>query len=312
MKSKCIYLLLLVSLACKMQSGSDAEQYDPTKTFRFRLNPADNAIYQYEVSSESEIEMEIDNKEITTSNNTEAAVTYTIVKDSSGDFVFHIKYDRISIRSRSGDNETVASVSQGSIPLTPIEKMLYVLKDANLTGRVSTAGQLKHLEGYDEIGQKIIAQFDENDVVGRKTALAQWERKAGNNLVRNNIQQLFQLFPDSAVRVGDSWNLASKQVSEFSINLINTFTLKAINKEIALITATGKISNNNTSEEIPGYGQITTSFEGDQESRFELEAQTGMLLNCESKAKAKGNVNIMGREVPVKIKNSIVIKGKRK
>ncbi len=309
-------LLLLTCLAfvsCKLpsQKGSDDRIYDPEKVYTLRLNPPDSASYTYEVSNHSETVMDAGGNDITNTSKTDALIRYDLFRDSSGYFRFTMKFERIGLYSKSGEQETEAQVSNGTIPFSPEEQILAALRDGKITGLLSSAGEIKEVRGYEAMTEKIQSQLREDDHTGRAIIKERWEKMAGNNLIRQNLSQLFRLFPDSAVRLGDTWKISNKQVSEFSVNMTNEFTLKTINENFAIITASGKVTNDHTTEMLPVYGHVTTSFQGGQESRFEMEARTGMLLNSEIKSDVKGTVRVMGREVPVQIKTRIKIQGKR-
>ena len=92
----------------------------------------------------------------------------------------------------------------------------------------------------------------------------------------------------------------------------NSYTLKSINNHIALIEARGIITSENiaaTSTFLPG--GATTDLKGEQQAEFEMETQTGMLINCRIKAKVEGTIHVLGREVPITIETSAKIKGER-
>ena len=91
----------------------------------------------------------------------------------------------------------------------------------------------------------------------------------------------------------------------------NTYKLKAINSEIALIQSSAKISNDNSPMNFQGLNNVTASIEGEQEAEYEMEAKTGMLISCNIITNVSGTVQVMGREVPIKIKTVVTIKGKK-
>jgi hypothetical protein len=313
MKSMLFYVLLVFIVSCKPLSSSspDFDKFDPDKTYRLQLNPPPGVRYYYEVNNESEVELEVDGKNAGFSNKTSAGMTYQLTKDTTSDLRFQIKYDKIDLYTKSGDKETEIHVKEGTIPLSPEETMLTILRDAVIIGKVSATGEVKQIEGFEEMGDKLISGLPEGDLYGRNTAKAQWEKIVGNGVVRKNIDQIFRVFPDSAIHLGDTWRLSSIQQGDFKLKLSNDFTLKAINSEIAIINATGRIKNDNTIEDLQGYGKVTTNFKGEQEARFEMEAKTGMLISCDIRANVNGTITVMGREVPVTIKTKVRMKGKR-
>src|SRR6266404_3316427 len=94
----------------------------------------------------------------------------------------------------------------------PAEKMLGLLKGINIQAVVNPARQIKSLKGIDEIRDKVMANFNPGDTYGRSMAGKQWDERVKEGLVKNNIEQLFKIFPDSAVHVGDRWKLSATEI----------------------------------------------------------------------------------------------------
>jgi hypothetical protein len=307
------FLLLILIVACKIQPESNREydEFDPDKTYKLQLNPAQGSVYYYEISNESKVNLEIDDKEIHNLTETNVGIQYNIDKDSTGHYQFTMRYDKLKLHTKNGDQEMTADASNAALSLNPIEKMLGVLKEGLIMVTISPSGKIESVNGYDEIGDKIMASFADNDVNGKKVAQSQWEKVIGEGLIKNNMDQLFNIFPDSAVHLKDTWKLSSKQSGEFTMNVTGTFTLKAINSDFAVIESHGFISSNNTATNVMGYGNVTTNLKGEQEGEFEMEAKTGMLISCRIKAKTEGTIQILGREVPVTINNEVTMKGKK-
>jgi Family of unknown function (DUF6263) len=189
--------------------------------------------------------------------------------------------------------------------------MLGTLKEAIITAIVSPSGEIKSVTGYKEIGEKIIAGFAENDIQGRTMAQNQWDQVIGEGLIKKNMDQLFKIFPDSAVHLGDTWKLSSREEGELKMNVSSSFTLKAINSDIAIIQSKGQISSDNTASNLMGYGEVSTDLKGEQEGEFEMETKTGMLLSCKIKASIKGTIQVMGRDIPVTISTTVKMTGKK-
>lgn len=307
-----ILSVLLIAVSCKLvpDSNRNYDEYNPDRIYKLQLNPESGSSYYYDISNETEVTLELDKKEVENINKTNVGVIYKVNKDSSGNLIFTTQYDKLTLYSKNGDTETQADASLAATSFNPIEKMLGDLKEATIVATISPGGDIKNVSGYKEVGDKIMTRFAPNDVAGRNMAQAQWA-KLSEGLIKKNMNELFKVFPDSAVHVGDTWRLSSKQEGDFKMNNTNSFTLKAINNDVAIIASHGKLKSDDIMSNVMGYGDVTTALKGDQEGEFEMEAKTGMLINCKISADIKGTIIVMGREVPVKISNVIKVKGKR-
>ena len=316
MKTFPAYLLLCLSFltSCQTQQrgNTDSDKFDAGKTIRLRLNPATGSGYYYDIVNETDIDVEVDNKKVDSHNKTEAGVTYSINVDSAGNYLFSSVYDKLHISSQKGDIKTELDATNGSISPNPVERMLGMLKDATINVTITPMGNVIDMSGYKEIGEKLISGFSKYDIAGRKAAREEWETNIGNGLIKKNFDQLFKIFPDSAVHLGDTWKLIYREQGDLSYNVTGQYKLKAINAEIAVIESTGKISTSeNSTNALKLEGSPSANLTGNQSAEFEIETKTGMVINCRIKTALEGTIVTLGREVPVKAKMTVKVSGKK-
>ncbi len=117
----------LFSGACKTHLGS-SRYYDdnnPKKVYHLRLNPPVGSQYAYTVSRSTEFEMEVDGKKVDNKNRAKMDVTYTIGKDSSGDILLNIVYNKIHLYTKNGDTEEEEDADKAEDESAdPVEKAL--------------------------------------------------------------------------------------------------------------------------------------------------------------------------------------------
>jgi len=308
-----LYATLFFIASCKIQpdSNRDNDKFNPNKTYKLQLNPASASSYYYDITSESESELELDDKKTSNENKTTVGVNYSINKDSAGNMLMTMVYDKVHLYTKNGDTETEADAANAAVSINPVERMLGIFRGTKIVSTISPSGELLNISGYKEMGEKMLAAFAPDDINGKAIAQSQWEKLIAKGMVKNNIEQLFKIFPDSAVHIGDTWRLSSKQEGEIPIIVKSTYTLKTINDDIAIIEAKGDIStdNNATSMLIPG--GTATELGGEQQAEFEMETKTGMLISCRIKTNIEGSIQAMGRKIPLTIKTSLKVKGRR-
>lgn len=312
---KIFFFSLLISIvySCSLQSGSNRnyDVYDPNKTYKLHLNPASGSSYYYAISNESSVKMELEDKKVNSETQTNSSLHYKVAKDSTGNFLFTMLYDKIKMHTKTGDNETDAEASDGSGIINPLDKMLSILKQSHITATVSPSGEILNMKGYKELGDQFLANVAVDDEDQRNLLKAQWDKTIGNGLVKQNLEQLFKIFPDSSVHLKDTWKLNTDEGGEMGLNAKSIFTLKAINSDVAIISVEGDITSDNSTASAMGYSGATISLKGNQEGEYEIEAKTGMLMSCNLTAKVQGTVQAMGQEVPVTIKTSVKISGRK-
>src|SRR5882724_6441270 len=220
-----IFSLVVLAVSCKTGPNSD-KQYagiNGTNVFQLRLNPAESSQYHYDISSQTEIHLEVDDKKVDNINKTDVGANYDIGKDSAGNYLLNIKYDKIHLYTKNGENEKDIDADNSGFSMDPVEKMLGVLKDAKIVAIVNTVGESKSVTGYKELGEKIIEGMNAKDMNEKNLMQSQWDKAIGEGIVKKNVDQLFKMFPDSAVHVGDKWKLNSTEEGDFKFNIKNFF-----------------------------------------------------------------------------------------
>lgn len=299
-------------VSCKTHPNS-ARYYDdnnPKKVYHLHLNPPAGAQYTYTVTRATEFETEVDGKKVDNKNRSQMEVTYTVGKDSSGDFLLDIVYNKIHLYSKNGDAEEEQDADKATESTDPVEKALGILKGASLQAVVSAGGQIKSIQGDQAIKDKLLAEFSPGDTYAKTIASQQWDRQVKEGLLKNNMEQLFNIFPDSAVHVGDRWKLSSTQNEQIKLVNRSSSQLKEIVDGTAVIRSVGEISSDSSSGSLNGT-PYTADLKGKEEGDAAMETTTGMLLSSSSESQIIGTISSMGRDVPVTISISSKLEGHR-
>jgi hypothetical protein len=309
----CLCLFVMVSLAACKTHPDSARYYDdnnPKRVYHLRLNPPAGSQYTYTVTRSTEFEMEADGKKVDNKNRSNIEITYSIGKDSTGDILLNMVYDKIHLYAKNGDAEEEQDADKASGSMDPVEKALGILKGANLVAVVNAAGQIKSIQGDEVIKEQLLAGFSPADENAKAIASQQWDRQVKEGLLKNNMEQLFKIFPDSAVHVGDRWKLNSSKNAGIPVTSMNSFQLKEIVDGTAVIRSEGEISSSETTSQLNG-ANYTSDLKGKEEGSLDMDATTGMLLSSTSDSEIEGTISSMGRDIPVKIKISMKMEGRK-
>jgi hypothetical protein len=305
-------LIFFLMDSCKIQPGSSRHYADgdENKVYKLVLRPKPGTRFYYDVSSETEVVMKVNDKEIDNLNRSHTGVIYVFTRDSAGDLLFEMHYDKIHLYTRNDGVETELDAANAATSDDPIEKALGALVDTRIVARVSPAGVVRSVTGYREMTDRIMTGFSYMAPDAQAEARKKIEQLIGNGIVRQNMDQLFRIFPDSAVHIGDRWKLSTPQQGELNLNAESMFTLKGIDDGIAHLTSEGKLSGDSTAVQLKGYA-VTPDLKGTQEGEYEMDTHTGMLLRAEMRVKVEGAIRMMGVEVPLTLDVHVKMKGQQ-
>jgi hypothetical protein len=295
-----ILLQMLLVLSCQdvaKQRGQDAEKYN------FGLQLQKGSKYYYTIINETKTQLEVNDKKAETGNKAEIGLLYEVVKDSSGFVSVKLTYDKLLIvltPAEGGEQEYDAS---DSIYVNdPVIKMLRAIKGSALVINLNSKGDVLNVEGSNEIYQKVMAGLNVPDDASKKQLQGQLSKLVGVNFVKGNLEQGFQLFPDTALQEGDKWNNKLIQEADIKFEGLAEYELTSVKNNTATVEEKSAIANDKkTSIDIMGY-KVSTAMKGKQDGLYKIDTKTGMIINGESSAFMEGTMQIMGQEIPVTVK----------
>ena len=300
--------VLCTALSCNIKPAQNRDVSHVTRhrTIVLHLNPAPGSILRYDINNESEMKMELNGTEVNNVNQSTFGVDYTIGKDSLGNFLFQVKYDKIHIHTKNGEAESDMDADNSAFSMNPAERMLGALKEARIRAVISPLGEVKSVSGYKELTEKILTSLNSADANTRNMGRQQWEQMFGEEAMKASLGQLFRIFPDSAIQVGDKWTMDSKQRAQFNLNLKSVYTLKDIEDNLATIECAGKITSDSAVSNIMG-NSVTAILQGEQKGVYQIDSRTGMLIKSRMENEFKGTIEMMGRIIPITFDNTITV-----
>jgi hypothetical protein len=218
-------------------------------------------------------------------------------------------YDKIHLYIKNGDSEKEMDADNATESDDPVERMLALLKGVPIQAVVSPSGELKSMNGYDAIKEKVLASFNAGNPNLKAVASKQWDERIKEGLIKSNMEEFLRIFPDSAVHVGDRWKLSSTQNDQITLSSTGSYQLKKIEDGTAVIRVEGKVSAVNTASQMNGY-TVNANLDGDQEGEFDMEVATGMMLRANVDSKVEGTLAVFGRDIPVTINISMKTEGR--
>lgn len=303
-------LLLYVFTACKMLPASDRqfETLSSDKVYHLKLSAVAGSVYYYNIYNETATQFTLNENKTDNVNKTTLGITYTISNDAGGKYLFDMRYDKIKIYSNNAGTENEMDADNAALTANPVEKMLGVLKNADITAMVDSSGNVQSVTGYQELTAKLFENMGATDTYTRAQVQTQWEKFIKQGFVKSNLDQLLKIFPDSAVRIGDKWKLDVQQNTELNLVAKSSFLLKSISDSIATIIVSGNIQSDNKPSNIMGQ-EVIANMKGEQEGECTINILTGMLVTSKISAAANGTIQVMGRDIPVKVKITITVNG---
>ncbi|MBS1918287.1 MAG: hypothetical protein JST87_18620 [Bacteroidetes bacterium] len=309
-KNTCLYIFIILICSCKIQPGSNRNNASADKLFKLNIKPASGSDYYYDISNNSTVEIEVNEKKIETQNKTNVGINYKINTDSLGHFIVSLQYKKIHVYSKNANGESDIDAADSSTASDPTSKMLGLLTSSVITAIVNNSGEVIKIDGYRDVMNKTLSETVTLDLQTKEAMQKQWQQLVEQKLVKKNVDQLFRIFPDSAVHIGDKWKIISKETGDIGYLSKNFFTLESISDGIAKIESDGEITSDSVKTNYMNY-EVMSNLNGTQKGEYEVDIKTGMLVNCSVEVGIKGVLEMMGKEIPINVSSDVKMKGKK-
>jgi hypothetical protein len=292
------FIFILLAYSCKQNDGG--VKSTRLNYYNLTMNISSDAKHYCTLESETQTMVEYNNNKAETNNTSEIGLICEMSTDSANQHVLKITYDKIRIVLRDKDGEQVLNTTNTN-SLDPVERLLRGIIGASLSVYLDSTGDILDIKGSKEISDKILAAMAAQDEDTKRFVHEQIPKLAGESFVKNNLQQVFKLFPDSTVKVGDTWSRTLSQSQDIKFDANTTYTLSSVDDGIAEIESESEIGNIKSTNAIMGH-EVSSNLTGRQTGNFKADISTGMLLRGESNTSIEGTMQVMGREVPISIK----------
>ena len=155
-------------------------------------------------------------------------------------------------------------------------------------------GSVKSITGHDVIMSDIQKILASANVIEKQMANA-FLQSFGEEGIKSSFEQMFKIYPDKEIKNGGSWSkdLVLTLGAGMSSDVKNTYTLKSVSNDIALLDITSTLNM-----KMPGSeGGIT----GEQKGDMKLNVKTGMPVQSKSEGTAKGKMTAQGMEITIEM-----------
>lgn len=289
-------------------------EMDTSIHVRLQLDPPDGSVYLCRSKNTTSYELKLEDREIKNSNTADVEYHYVVRRDSSGSFSIDMAFDSIKVLSQTDDAEIALDAANAILSVNPVERMLGMLKDQPVKIRLSGSGIVESITGHEELKQKFLSKFAEEDTYGKTVAKEQWDKMVTHGLIKAQLSQLFKAVPDSPVYRGFSWKLKEKAEGEFPVIMETTLKIKSIDPDgqIEIVSKSDLKSGEEVMLDVSGQNGVRAKLSGYRKGILRVNTKTGIIEHSEFISDMSGTMLVFGTPVPVKIKNKIKLEGIRK
>ena len=178
-------------------------------------------------------------------------------------------YKRIEMTMNMGKDQKMEFSSEKKVDAMDFmqmpSKMFSIIKGKSFIMQVNEKGEVVSVTGIDKIGEAVINEMglpEEMKPMARQT----FQKQFNDESVKQLFSQMFNVLPNKAVKVGDSWKTSS-DLSAIHQTVSTVYTVKNIKDDRVYLTGDSKINSTD------GRNAAT------QESQFIIDSKTGLMID---------------------------------
>ena len=301
------YLFCFLGISCNHLSHHRNEV-----KYHAGLNLRAKDRFYFNIVSSLQSIAEVDDKKHESGRTVEICLIYEVLHETVDSIAIKVTYDKLHVMMKNDgiDKDIIAKPSGEEAD--PMDKFFGSLLGGSVIVYLDHKGDVLQVTGYDDISDKILASLNLKEGSVRNNIRQQMNKMVGGEFVRNTIQQSFKIFPDKAIAVDDNWTSQGSPSDELGVGMNTTFTLNSLKNNIARIGIKSVLNDKKDGDSINVLGyQALASLDGGQKGHFDVDTVTGMLMSGESTLSLEGKIQMMGREIPVKITSEKKMEGKK-
>lgn len=301
MKNKKAITILLICMAFMLALGGCGEKG------KLMMNFKKGDSFNVEMNTNLKTTMNILNQNVETDEVEKVLYNYKIT-DIDKDNVYTIKATIKSIYMKSanekGTNEYDSSKDIGKNDIN--SNLMTSLIGRAFTIKLTPVGEVKEIKGFDELIKTWTSNTTEQDSL---------KKLFGNDALKEQVEQMFKLYPDKKVNVGDKWTTDMSISSGIPMSIKTTLQLKDKKNGIATIDENSKIGMNGDKSVMDFGGlKFKLNLSGDQNGTIKIKENPGLITNREITQKitgtmsVEGNEQLNGKSFPITIESTISYK----
>ncbi|RZL46631.1 MAG: hypothetical protein EOP00_14410 [Pedobacter sp.] len=290
-------ITLLVS--CLISINGFAQQ-----TYQLKQNYPVGKKYDYVLNSDQIITQKVDGKEVSYVQNVGTEYNFDISEAKAADKNIKVTYKRLTIKSVGAGNELILdSEKEEAGKKNPFGG----LKNATFTMVMAPNGTIKQVSGIDKMVNDMAAKIaaDTTQLNQIKISLS---KQFNDVVIKQTMESSLKIFPDKAVKIGESWTIGSKVQITMPIESSTVYTLKEIKDGLATLSIKGTLSSKGEFESLGS--KMQTDLKGMNVGDAQVDLKTGMILSSHTRLELYGKMKAGEQAIDFELEGINKVTGK--
>ena len=307
--------LLIIAISI-LFAGCPASK-SSTDAVQLKLNLEKGKTYTYGMKTHMDMNMEMMGQKMNTGFDMDFRYLIVLEKvDSQGNNIIKSTIGDLKVKaevmgmSMGYDSKEKVDTSHQDAMSASFRKMFGGMVGKSFKVTLAPNGEVKEVEGVNELVTSMADAMPGSDE--EKTKMKdQLSQSFNEQLIKQSYGQMFNLYPDKPVKVGDTWN---KEV-EFAMKGMNnkqeiTYKVKEITADNVVLDLKGDIKTSGSTPSDSTTKAPAMSMTGTETGTMTLDRTSGMTTSGDIDMILKGMVEVQGKKMPMDMKMKVTLANK--
>lgn len=266
---------LLVVTGCNSSDTKEANKAANGDAVELKFNLQKGKSYTYTMDMEMEGEMQGQKLE----NDMAFEYSVEVVDDKDSLKTLKTTYDRIKMEMNAGQmnmhvdtnepqQDSAADPRQN--PMAIMSNMFHAMKGKAFEMKVNNRGEVVSVSGMEEMMNAMMNSMAVDETMKQTMAQA-FQSQFNEESVKQSFAQAFNIFPDKAVKVGDTWTKSASISGMASADVATVYKVKEIKADEVVLDVSADLSINGG--------------KGTQTGTMKVDATSGLVTDAEMEQK---------------------------
>ncbi|WP_443944966.1 DUF6263 family protein [Pedobacter sp. AW1-32] len=274
------------------------------KTFHLKQNFPIGKKYDFSIVSDQIITQKVGGQTMNMNQNIGTDYTFNVKNGDDRLKDVEVIYNRMFMKSSTmGNTMNVDSNDSDTTKNNPLRG----LTNAGFTMSLTPNGEVKTVVGVDKMISDI-AFRSSKDSVAVKQIKATLSQQFNAESMRHTMETSLKIYPEKAIKIGESWVINSKMQISMPIETITTYTLTEVKDGIAYLDLRGTLVSKGSFKNMGN--EIQSDLSGTNIGDAELDLATGFILKSHSRVDLTGTMQTAGQTIEFEMQGINRIEGK--
>ena len=231
--------------------------------------------------------------------------------DGAGNMKVATKYDTVLFRQK-GPGGAVEYDSQNPPKQVPqAARSFAALAGLGFKSTITPTGRVTAVEGLDAMFAEMVRKLELPEGPQKAAVQKVLAEQFGEETMKQNLQNVFALYPDTPVAVGESWQRRVVVSKGFPVIIDATYTLKGREGGVARVEIKSTLSPNEAAGPVDlGTGKMSYDLKGEQSGTAEIDEATGWTRSLTTSQVVSGLLRFQGAGGAQEVNNPVTIQEK--